>query len=562
MSEFFERLREAWADLRLGVRVILLLLALGLILILCARPLRAAVRPIALARNSRLAETALLAGDANKARSLGLAAVQAAPDRPDITRTVLKSMDILNDPKRVQVAAILIHHPAATPADKQLALGILARHAPMVMAGAAWAGLTPEEQATPEMIDSFARRLMFEGKPGQATFLLKNLDLANPHDLITRLLLDLLASQGGGDSWQESQKLLIRRIKAATSAGAPVPDWCLAGWNQVPQEHLDPQALEALPTSGPPRLDMLRRRLSQGSRPLDLQDPEVASWLRDVTPADRLPLAILLAGCGRPEAAFEFLEKGPGLTQAEYEWLRSARMRSLDWRPWLNFLQSPAVAEIHQVWIKADLALAHSKLGETEESKIAWNDALQLAATSRQTPRLTDLNHRVRQSMPERAQEAMLAAIRGSGEALPLLNDLHELMISLEKAGRAQDLLDICRAYRGLEPGNPVAITRYAYLALLAGELSPAAAIRLVSPVVQDQPRSPHPRVVAIIATLLLGDRSAASGWIARDQVRWEGAPPFYQWLVARAEMPTGTPPPPEKSQLLPPESAMIEKLR
>lgn len=562
MSEIFERLHEAWANLRLGVRVILLLLILGLAIVLLARPIRTTVRSLALNRNSRLAEAALLAGDANEARSRSLTAIQSAPDRPDITRTLLKSMDRLNDPKRVQVATILMAHPAATAADKQLALAILAGHAPLVMVGAAWEALTPEELAAPEMIDPFARRLMDEGNSAQATLLLKGLDLTNPPDLISRLLLDLLASQGSGDAWEEYRKILIRRTQSATSAGGPVPDWCLAGWEHLPQEFLHPQALDALPATGPPRLNMLRRRFTLGREPLDLQEPEIAGWIRHAAPADRLPLAVLLAAGDRLDPALALLEQGPGLTRGEYEWLRTTRLRTLGWQPWRDFLKSPAVAEIPQVWVKADLALAHFKLDEPEESKTAWNEALRLAASSAQAPRLTDLSRRVRETMPERSRDAMLAAIRTPGQALPLFNDLKELMSSLEKARRDKDLLDVCRVYRGLEPSNPVAITRYAYLALLAGELPPAAAVRLVEPVIQYQPQSPHPRVVAILATLLLGDHSAATGWLAQDQVPWNTTPPFYQWLVARAEKPDEFPAHPDVAQLLPSEDRVIEKLR
>ena len=562
MSEISERLQEAWANLRLGVRVILVILVLGLAIVLLARPLRATLRALALDRNSRLAEAALLAGDANEARSRSLTAIQSAPDRPDLTRTLLVAMDRLNDPKRVQVATILIGHPAATAADKQLALAILAGHAPLVVVGAAWEVLPPAAQAAPEMIDLFARRLLDEGKSAQATLLLKGLDLSNPPDFVSRLLLDLLVSQGSGDAWEECQKLLIRRTQAATSAGEAVPDWCLAGWERVPQEFLHPQALTALPAAGPPRLNMLRRRFTLDREPLDLQAPEIAGWLRDAAAADRLPLAVLLAGGDQLDTAVALLQRGPGLTRAEYEWLRSTRLRTPDWRTWRDFLQSPAVAEVPQVWVKADLALAHLQLDEAEASKTAWNEALQLAASSAQAPRLTDLSRRVRMLMPERSRDAMLAAIRTPGQALPLFNDLNDLMGALEHESRDTDLLDICRVYRVLEPSNPVAITRYAYLALLAGELPPAAAVRLVEPVIQYQPHSPHPRVVAILATLLLDQPGAATGWIARDQVTWHRTPPFYQWLVARAETPDASPTLPAGDGLLPSEAKAIEKLR
>lgn len=562
MSEIFKRLQKSWANLRFGVRVILLLLILGLAIVLLARPLSLTLRSLALERNSRLAKAALLAGDANEARTRSLAAIQSAPDRPDLSRTLLLAMDRLNDPKRVQVATILMAHPAATAADKQLALAILAGHAPLAMVGAAWEVLSPEEQAAPEMIDAFARRLMDEGKSAQATLLLKGLDLTKPPERITRLLLDLLASQGSGDAWMEYQKLLIQQMLSAKSAGEPVPDWCLTAWQRVPQESLRPEAITAFPATGPTRVNLLRRRFKLGSAPLDLPGEEIADWIQNATPADRLPLAVLLASGGKLDAAVGLLEKAHGLTRDEYEWLRSTRLRTLDWQPWRDFLKSPAVAEIPKAWVKADLAVAHFNLDEPKESTAAWNEALEIAATSAQAPRLTDLSRRVRQLMPEHSREAMLAAIRAPAEPLPLFNDLRELIWYLEKSRRDKDLLDICRAYRVLEPDNPVATTRYAYLALLSGDLSPSAAVRLVEPVIQYQPHSPHPRTVAILAKLLLDKHSVPPDLLARDRVAWDSCPPFYKWLIALAERPHEFPRLPNRAELLPSEARIIEKLR
>ena len=561
MTDYTNRMRETWANLPLGIRVILALLALGVIAVPCGRPLRSALRFLALERNSRLAEDAIAAGDAQEARSRGRAAIQSAPERIEVARTVLQSMDILNDPKRIQVATILMQHPDANSADRALALEVLASHAPMVIVGAAWAGLSKEEKAMPEMIDAFARRLMWEGKSEAAALLLKDVDFPNPPDSINQLLVDLLQDHGSPDAWVESQKLLSKRTRAASDASEPLPDWCLADWERVPQEHLDSQALAAFPKAGSPRVMMLRRRIEQGGRSLDLRDPPIASWLRQVEPGDRLALASLLANCGHESTALELFEQGAGLMHNEYEWIRDIRIRTQAWRPWLDFLKSPAVLGISQAWVDADRALAYFQLNEIHESKNAWREAIQSAAISTQVPRLIDLCHRVRPWMPAHAEEALLAAIASPDQALPLFNDLQWLARSLEKAGNDKALLDLSRTYLGIEPGNPVVVTRYAYLALLAGELSPAAAIRMITPIIEDQPGSPHPRIVAVMAALLLDDISQAQRWIARETVNWEKTQPFYQWLIARAGGSINPPPDSDSPRLLPSESALIEKL-
>jgi tetratricopeptide (TPR) repeat protein len=477
----------------------------------------------------------------------------------DIVRIIVTSMDTLNDPNRVTAASHLFRDPLATLADKVLAFGVMARHAPLVTVGEAWSHLEVQERAHPEMIDAFGRRLLTEGKPGDATRLLQGTDLENPPDLISILLLDLLTANGGDDAWREIQKRLIHRLQ--TTPGGPVPAWCLAGWERLPQPLLDPAALAVLPEDGPPRVRMLRRRLAQGSRALDPEDPEIRGWLHNSPAADRLPLASLLAHCGLRELAIRSLEQGPDLTLEAYDWLRETRSHALEWSAWRDFLKSPAVAGIPQGWVQADLAVAHSRLQEIDESRACWDKALQSAATAGENHRLPDLSRRVREWLPEHAHEAMLAAIRARHEALPLFNDLQELMTFLIKAGRATDLLEVCRIYHDLEPENPVATTRYTYLALLAGEISPAGALKLVEPVIAYQPQSPHPRIVAILATLLQGDRTAARGWVARDKTDWNSSPPFYQWLVGQVENPAAKTPPPAAATLLPLETAAIKRL-
>lgn len=559
LSRITDRFLEFWSQLRLGVRVILILLGFMIAALAFAKPLRAGLTAFSLARNTRLANAALLAGDSTEARSRSLAAIQSAPERVDIIRVIVTSMDTLNDPNRVTGAGHLFNHPQATRADKVLAFGVLARQAPMIAVGAAWSQLEPRERAEPEMIDAFGHRLLTEGKPGDATLLLQGIDLENPPDILSIFVLDLLTSKGGDDAWREIQKRLIRRMENAQSG--PIPDWCLAAWERVPQPVLDSAALAVLPENGPPRVRMLRRRLAQGSRPLDPEDPEIRDWLRNAAAADRLPLASLLEHCGQREIALRTLEQGPDLRIESYEWLREVRMQALEWTACRDFLKSPAVAGIPLGWVQADLALAHARLREIDESRACWEKALQSATTGGDKRRLPDLSRRVREWMPERAHEAMLAAIRSRNEALPLFNDLQELMTFLLKAGRDADLLEVCRIYRDIEPANPVATTRYTYLALLAGEISPAGALKLIEPVIRYQPASPHPRIVAILAALQQGDRAAATGWIERDKTDWNASPAFYQWLVRRAETPDAVIPAPQASTLLPSESAVIKRL-
>ncbi len=562
MLRLLDQLREKWTQLGLGVRIILWMLGIGLLALAAGRPLRGAARSFSLTRNLGLAEAALVAGDAAQARSRSMAALQMGPDRIEAIRVLARSMDQLKDSKRVQTATFLFNHPAASPADREFAFGVLARNAPLSLAGASWVLLKPAEQAEPATVEGFARRLLAEGKAEQATLLLRGMDLENPPDAISLLLLDLLASKGGADAWAEIQKRLLKRAAEAAAANTPVPAWCLAHWERVPQNLLDPAALRVIPDDRSPRVQMLRRRLVQGNTALAADDPEISQWLQQTRPADRLPLAQLLGHCGLYPLAVGILEQGDPVSVDEYEWLRERRMRLLEWREWKQFLKSAAVSKVPRVLVQADLAVVCASLREIDESNAAWLQALLDARSPGAVVRLTDLSRRVRDRMPQRSHDAMIEAIRTGSEALPSFGDLTGLMVFLNQAGRDKELLEICRAYREIEPSNPLVITRYAYLGLLAGELAPDAAILLVGPVIDYQAASPHPRVVAVIASLLDDDPQEALRWIARDQVRWENSPPFYQWLVALAEKPASPPPVPAKSSVLPSEWKVITQLK
>jgi len=560
MLRLLDKLREKWAQLGLGVRIIIWILGIGLIALAAGRPLRSAAKSYSLMRNLGLAESALVAGDATQARSRSMAALQMGPDRIEAIRILARSMDQLRDSKRVQTATFLFNHPAAGLADREFAFGVLARNAPLSTAGAFWVLLDPAEQAKPAMVDAFARRLLAEGKAEQATLLLQGMDLKNPPDAIALLLLDLLTSKGGADAWTEVQKRLIHRAAKAAVSNSPVPAWCLDHWERVPQNLLDPAALRVIPDDLSPRVQMLRRRLIQGNAALAADDPEVSQWLHQTLPADRLPLAQLLGHCGLHHLAVESLEQGDPVTVGEYEWLRRNRVRLLEWREWKEFLKSAAVSRIPRVRVQADLAVVCAGLREFDESNAAWAEVMLSAKNPGGDLRLAEISRRVRDPLPQRSHEAMIEAIRTDSEALPAFADLTGLMVFLSQAGRDKELLEICRAYREIEPSNPLLATRYAYLGLLAGELTPEAAMGLVGPVIDYQTSSPHPRVVAVLAGLLKDDPNEALRWVGRDQVNWESAPALYQWLVSLAEKPANPPPAPAKSAVLPSEWKVIER--
>ncbi len=557
-----ETLKERWAQLGAAPRICLALLGLGLVAGAGARPALAVAKNIASTRNLRLAEQALAKNEPAAARNHCLAVLQWFPERIEAIRMILLATDALGDPLRSQLAAILLQHPDHSRADKQMAFAVIARNSPLGVVGAIWNDLSAAEKADPVNLDAFGRRLLAEGKPEQVAMLLPGLDLQNPDDLTGSLVVDMLRTKGGDEAWKEIQRLIKNRASTAVATGSPIPDWCLTAWELAPQNLLDPSAADLLRNDDSQRPRMILRRMRQGAVPIDSSEPEIQQWLAHTDPENRLPLARFLSHCGLRKEAVRLLENGAPLKLDEYEWLREARIHLLEWPELKRFLKSPAASHLPQHLIQADLATACSQLRQSDESGVAWREAMRLAGSGSQDSRLTDLSRRVRPWLPDRSNEALLAAVGSQVEALPLFNDIHELVVFLHQTGREKDLLDVLRKFQSLEPGNPAARVSFAYMALLLGETSAADTLKLMAPVIDHLPSAPQPRIIAVIAALLDNNRTEARNWVARDTVDWTGSEPLHQWIITLAE--TGTPPASpatSKPPLLPCEELLIRTL-
>ena len=499
-----------------------------------------------------------------------MSVLQIFPERIEAARLLVtaNSAVALADP--APMAEFLIAHQSATPEDREFGFRVVATTTPLAKTGRVWSALSAEDRMNPANVVSFGRRLLAEGKPEQATLLLKGIEIEDPPDELAAFIVDLLASVTGDDAarasqaWAEIQRRLQLRSKKARDRGEEIPGWCLDGWERVPTGALDTGAgLASLPEKGSARLEMTRHRMKSQGAPVDPASPPVLGWLADKTPEQRLPLAKLLFDGGAPEAALRLFDTTQALSTGEYEWLRAKRIARAEWAAWKSTLAGTTVTGIPQLLLKADLAVACGQLGEAEESSAAWKEALRIGESRQAGITLCDLSRRVREWMPDPSHEAMLRAIQLKGEPLPLYADLKELLVFLSQSGRDRDLLQLLYAYRSIEPAEPVSVARLAYLALLCGDLTPTRAIEMIQPVIEIAPDSAHPRTVAVIARLLEGDHAGAAEWLGDGKVDWTPTPPLTRWLadIARSgSIPPATPPP-ESEELMPCERALVKRL-
>lgn len=566
----FRNMRDTWENLHGAIRLCVALLGLGVIALVAARPATKEIKHFAAARNLRLAEESMREGSPLDARTRAMSVLQIFPERIEAARLLVtaNSAVALADP--APMAEFLIAHQSATPEDREHGFRVVASTTPLAKTGSVWSGLSEEDRRNPANVVSFGRRLLTEGKPEQATLLLRGLEIENPPDELAAFIIDLLASVTGSDAargsqaWAEIQRRLQLRSEQARDRGEELPEWCLAGWEMIPTAALDPEAgLTALPEQGSARVEMIRLRMKSGTTPIDPESPAVRGWLDDKTPEQRLPLAKLLLGGGHPEVALGLFDTTQALDLGEYEWLRAARIARAEWAAWRTTLVGKTVTAIPQLLIQADLAVACHQLEQPEESSAAWNEAMRIAESRQPGITLCDLGRRVREWLPQASHEAMLRAIQLKGEPLPLYADLKELLVFLEHGGRDRELLQLLYTYRSIEPAEPVSITRLAYLALLCGDLTPARAIEMIEPVVALAPDSHHPRTVAVIARLLEGDYPGAVEWLGGEQVDWKNTPPLTRWLADLAR--SGTIPPPDQApkseELMPCERTLVKQL-
>jgi hypothetical protein len=566
----FGQLRDTWENLHGAIRACLILMLVGVIALTVARPASKVVKQFAATRNLRLAEQSMREGAPLEARTRAMSVLQVFPERIEAARLLVTANAATSATDPAPVAEFLIGHQSATPEDRELGFGVLATTTPLAKAGSVWSGLSEEDRRNPANVVSFGKRLLAEGKPDQATMLLRDIEIENPPEelaaFIVELLLSVTSQDPGRDSkaWGEIQRRLQLRSKTARDRGEEIPDWCLAGWERVPTAALDGEAgLASLPEKGSARLEMIRHRMTLEGAAVDPAQPPVRGWLDDTEPEQRLPLAKLLFDGGDPEAALGLFDSPPALGLGEYEWLRAKRIARAEWAAWRTTLTGTAVSGIPQLLIQADLAVASHQLDQREESSAAWKEAMRIAESRPPGITLCDLVRRVREWLPEASHEAMLLAIQTKGEPLPLYADLTELMVFLEDAGRDRDLLQLLYVYRSIEPADPVSVTRLAYLALLCGDLTPARAIEMIEPVVAIAPDSPHPRTVAVIARLLEADYPGAVEWLGGEQVDWKNTPPLTRWLADLARSGTTTPPgqAPKSEELMPCERALVKQL-
>jgi hypothetical protein len=174
-------------------------------------------------------------------------------------------------------------------------------------------------------------------------------------------------------------------------------------------------------------------------------------------------------------------------------------------------------------------ALVAAKTGDSAGRVREWNSAMGEAKTSSGNEFLRLHEFARDAGMEAEAGQAMLEAIRLGRGPLPLYEDIKFLLNQLAGQGRENELIQICAIYLPFEPGNPVLLTQYAYLACLNGVADAKTILAAIQPMAAAFPDVLPIQFVLATAYLSDGQPAAAAEALDRLKVEPETLSPGYR---------------------------------
>jgi hypothetical protein len=306
-------------------------------------------------------------------------------------------------------------------------------------------------------------------------------------------LIRVLIGSGKREGFDEAQRLISEGFPAD---GSEVSEW-LDVLEKIPAVSLRAMLLESIRSRlensagvDPARTALMLARMdyaSQFSRRAKILEDTSSKW------KERNPqaLARFLNDLGLHQMLLEtfpaeYVDRIPDLVP---EVLQAAE-KAEAWDRALLLLDShghslPRLEEL------AHRAVLVAKTADAGSRNDAWAAAMGDAEGGASSNNAYLTLHRIARDarMPDEAEQALVAAIRTGRGPLPLYSDLKPLLHSLAEKERENVLLEICAIYLSFEPGNPVLLTQYAYLACLNHLAEPATILKALEPLARAFPK-------------------------------------------------------------------------
>lgn len=514
-----DALWDRWANFHPFVRFLMFVAAVALVGLLAVKPGYRAFKAWRLERNLVAAKVAVEDVRMDEARDLSLSVLNAGYQRIEAYRILEKSTASLRDPRHESVARALIFHPEGSAEDRLNGFRGIALESPMGLVGQIWTQLSPENRQDPAFATVFAERLIVGNHLGEAASVLLAVPQAARTVEVERQLVRILIDSGKADGCNEAQRLIAARF--------PTSEAEASGWldllEKIPPLDLQANTLESIRTwlkatadTNPARKALLLARLDYAAdfpRRAAIFEESIGRWKE----SDPQALAGFLVDLGLYE---RLLEIYPPDRLAGHPELFHPVLKALEstgaWEQVLPLLDAHA-QDLPKHERLAHRAMAAARTGDSAGKVREWDAAINAARSSRQGDAFLAL-HRIAGAagMQSEAEQAMVEAIRRGRGPLPLYSKLKPLLNSLAAQGNEVTLLEICAIYLPFEPGNPVLLTQYSYLACLSDRVEPATILQSMELLGKALPNELPVQMVLATAYLCVGQPAKAADTLDR----------------------------------------------
>ncbi len=506
-----ETLLDRWANIHPLLRLLILAVGVAALGLITAKPAYQAFKAWRMERNLMAARKAVDEVRMDEARDLSLTVMRAGDPRIEAFQILEKATAALRDPRHSDIARGLMSHPQSTDRDRLTGFRGIAPDVPLGLLGQAWTTLPEERQHDPRFATVFADRLIAAQRLSEAASVLLAVPEAERTSAVQTRLIRTLVNSGKPKGYAEAQRLIAAQMPAD-----PVhSDEWLDLLEDIPAPSLQADLLDKVRKvlehpvgDGDSRMALMLARMdyaAESSRSAAVLEETIGRW-RERDPNALADFLWHLELYQRLLDTFpvESLEPHPEL----FPRILGAMERIGAWERVVPLLdahgqQLPKFEELgHRALVAANSADANSRA-------TAWAAAMDEAAASPLPTAYLTL-HRLASDavgMSDEAEQAMVAAIRLGRGPLPLYADLKPLLNSLARQGRDKTLLEICASYLAFEPGNPVLLTQFAYLASLNNVVDSKTLLKAMKALASGFPK--ELTIQCVLATIYLCDGQA-----------------------------------------------------
>ncbi|KAB2643059.1 MAG: hypothetical protein DVB26_00605 [Verrucomicrobia bacterium] len=527
IRSFFQALDDRWANLHSCMRLVLLSGVLAGLGWLVMKPCYQEFKAWRMQRNLAAARQAIAEQRMDDARDLSLTVLRAGDSQLEAYQILEKATAALRNPMHGDIARALMAHPQSTDEDRLNGFRGVAAEVALGLLGQAWTTLSAECRQDRRFALVFADRLITERRLSEAASVLLAVPETARDGTVQRRLIQVLIGSGNREGYDEAQRMIASQMPT-NAADAELREW-LTLLESIPVPSLQAKLLAPLrglleqpAATDAARLNLLLTRIDYAanfSQAAQLIDAAIGRWKE----RDPVALAGFLGDLGLYQRLLDTLP--PESVQAHPELfhrLLQAMEHCAAWKSAIELLnkQGERIPKFEEL---AHRAIAIASSADATTRATAWADAMADAKASASPGAYLKIQRLASDAgMTGEAEQAMVAAIQLGRGPLPLYAELKPLLNSLARQGRDNTLLEICASYLSFEPGNPVLLTQFTYLACLNHVINPKTILKAVQALAGSFPKDLT--IQCVMATAYLCDGQANEAAATFDRLELDPA--------------------------------------